>query len=178
MFAHSESATPSRERPGFSRHSSAGRLASGKPVPEVQGNVGPSVSFAEPEGDVRSRKTSVSRPPSGGDAQVNIPDLVSSYSFGQIDDDGASGSSYSAQGLPLSFNDLPTRAQHLILNELLRQNSNDTAVLFTTLPIPEEGTCQSEEESIRYLSDIELLCHELPPVLLVLSNNMTVTVSL
>jgi potassium/chloride transporter 9 len=183
MFAQSEATGAARERPAFSRHSSAGRFSSGRPVPEtkaseVQGNDGPSVSFAEPEARSRSRKTSVSKLPDDGDAKLNISDLVSSYSFGQRDDDGGSGSSYSTQGLPLSFNDLPTRAQHLILNELLRQNSNDTAVLFTTLPIPEEGTCQSEEASIRYLSDVELLCNELPPVLLVLSNNMTVTVSL
>ncbi|KAJ9161212.1 Solute carrier family 12 member 3 [Coniochaeta hoffmannii] len=114
---------------------------------------------------------------SEGDAQLNISELLSSYAFDRRNTSG-SGSSYSTQGLALSFNDIPSRAQHLILNELLRQNSHETAVLFTTLPIPGEGTCQSEAASIQYLSDIEVLCNELPPVLLVLSNNMTVTVSL
>jgi potassium/chloride transporter 9 len=66
----------------------------------------------------------------------------------------------------------------LILNELMRQNSSDTAVMLTTLPIPQENTCQSEEASLAYLSDVEVLCNGLPPVLLVLSNHMTVTVSL
>lgn len=80
--------------------------------------------------------------------------------------------------IPLSFNDLPCRAQHLILNELIRQNSADTAVVFTTLPSPIEGTCNSEEESVRYLSDLEVLCQGLPPVLLVFSNSMTVTMNL
>ena len=80
--------------------------------------------------------------------------------------------------LPLSFNDLPCRAQHLILNELLRAQSADTAVLFTTLPSPIEGTGRSEEESLRYLKDLEVLCEGLPPVLLVHSNSMTVTMSL
>ncbi|MCJ1400672.1 hypothetical protein MMC11_003880 [Xylographa trunciseda] len=80
--------------------------------------------------------------------------------------------------LPLSFNDLPCRAQHLILNELLRAQSADTAVLFTTLPSPVEGTGRSEEESLRYLRDLEVLCEGLPPVLLVHSNSMTVTMSL
>ena len=80
--------------------------------------------------------------------------------------------------LPLSFNDLPCRAQHLILNELLRAQSADTAVLFTTLPSPVEGTGRSEEESLRYLKDLEVLCEGLPPVLLVHSNSMTVTMSL
>lgn len=111
------------------------------------------------------------------------------------DDDSASrssGSSYATQGLSLSFNDLPRRAQHLILNELMRQQStgkgkNDgkgdgtggsAGVLFTTLPIPDDGTCRSETASLQYLADVELLCQGLPPVLMILSNNMTVTVSL
>lgn len=181
MFANSQATGTPRERPPFSRHSSTGRFSS-KPIPEAKitedpAGGGPSVSFAEPE--AMSRKASVSRRPDNGDAQVNIADLISSRSFVAREEDGnRSGSSYSTQGFPLSFNDLPSRAQHLILNELLRQNSNDTAVLFTTLPIPEEGTCQSDEASVRYLSDIEVLCNGLPPVLLVLSNNMTFTVSL
>jgi potassium/chloride transporter 9 len=82
------------------------------------------------------------------------------------------------QSIPLSFNDLPCRAQHLILNELIRQNSDDTAVVFTTLPSPVEGTCQSEEESVKFISDLEVLCQGLPPVLLVHSNSMTVTMNL
>jgi potassium/chloride transporter 9 len=90
----------------------------------------------------------------------------------------AEGAPYSTQGVALSFNDLPSRAQHLILNELMKQNSKDTAVLLTTLPIPNEGTYMDVDSTIQYLSDVELLCHDLPPALLVLSNNMTVTVSL
>jgi potassium/chloride transporter 9 len=82
------------------------------------------------------------------------------------------------QAIPLSFNDLPCRAQHLILNELIRQQSEDTAVLFTTLPSPMDGTCDSESESVKYISDLEVLCQGLPPVLLVHSNSMTVTMNL
>jgi potassium/chloride transporter 9 len=82
------------------------------------------------------------------------------------------------QAIPLSFNDLPCRAQHLILNELIRQHSEDTAVVFTTLPSPMEGTCESEAESVKYISDLEVLCQGLPPVLLVHSNSMTVTMNL
>jgi potassium/chloride transporter 9 len=80
--------------------------------------------------------------------------------------------------IPLSFNDLPCRAQHLILNELIRQNSEDTAVVFTTLPSPVEGTSRSEVESVKFISDLEVLCLELPPTLLVHSNSMTVTMNL
>lgn len=82
------------------------------------------------------------------------------------------------QSIPLSFNDLPCRAQHLILNELMQQHSADTAVLFTTLPSPVEGTCTREDDCVRYLSDLEVLCADLPPVLLVHSNSMTVTMNL
>jgi potassium/chloride transporter 9 len=82
------------------------------------------------------------------------------------------------QAIPLSFNDLPCRAQHLILNELMRQQSEDTAVVFTTLPSPMEGTCDSESESVKYISDLEVLCEGLPPILLVHSNSMTVTMNL
>ncbi|KAL6164025.1 hypothetical protein ACJQWK_09700 [Exserohilum turcicum] len=82
------------------------------------------------------------------------------------------------QSIPLSFNDLPCRAQHLILNELIRRHSDDTAVVFTTLPSPLQGTCDSEAESVKYISDLEVLCQGLPPVLLVHSNSMTVTMNL
>ena len=147
-----------------------------------EAGLGKRVSFAEPSADVqpscRSRKTSVSKRNESSDSLVDIPESASTYSLGPEDEDDDAGSGYNTQGMPLSFNDLPSRAQHLILNEVMRQSSKDTAVLFTTLPIPEENTCKSEEASLAYLSSIEVLCNELPPVLLVLSNNMTVTVSL
>ncbi|PHH86488.1 hypothetical protein CDD83_10189 [Cordyceps sp. RAO-2017] len=93
-------------------------------------------------------------------------------------DDSAGGSTYSTQSVALSFNDLPSRAQHLVLNELMRQQSKDTAVLLSTLPIPSEGTNLDAMATVRYLSDVEILCYDLPPTMMVLSNNMTVTVSL
>ncbi|OAP62507.1 hypothetical protein AYL99_04712 [Fonsecaea erecta] len=83
-----------------------------------------------------------------------------------------------AASIPLSFNDLPSRAQHLILNELISQNSDDTAVIFTTLPAPVEGTYRSETDSLGYISDLEVLAGGLPPTLLVHSNSMTVTTNL
>ncbi|KAK1760858.1 amino acid permease-domain-containing protein [Echria macrotheca] len=174
------------DRPGVSRQSSISRFpkSGGDRLSGDEGRAERSVSFAEPAqvaSPVRSRRPSMSKKSGGGggDSLLDIPELLSSYLFPEHDEDESGGSSYSTQGLALSFNDLPSRAQHLILNELMRQNSDDdTAVLFTTLPIPEEGTCLSEEASLAYLSDVEVLCNELPPVLLVLSNNMTVTVSL
>lgn len=60
----------------------------------------------------------------------------------------------------------------------MQKYSKDTAVLLTTLPTPSEGTSLDEISTIQYLADVELLCSGLPPTLMVLSNNMTVTVSL
>lgn len=176
MLGPAEADTP-KGRPGLSRASSQARFSS-RLLPETrvttEGEGGPSVSFA-PEPETRPH----TRPPSPGegpvDFSINIPDLVASYQAKSGDDEN-NDSNYSSgetSSLPLSFNDLPARAQYLILNELLCQNSGDSAVIFTTLPIPTEGTCKSEEKSVQYLSDLEVLCHELPPVLLVLSNNMT-----
>lgn len=62
----------------------------------------------------------------------------------------------STQINPLSFNDLPSRAQHLILNELIRKHSHDTAVVFTTLPSPQSGTCKNEKDSVEYLAGLEV----------------------
>ncbi|KAI1867993.1 uncharacterized protein JN550_006800 [Neoarthrinium moseri] len=171
-------------RPTLSRNSSMGRFSS-RPVPETRVHSeeggGQRLMFAEPDlaqtPFARSRRNSASQKDRPYDLHLKIPELLESYQFNS-DGDAEARSDYSMQSLPLSFNDLPSRAQHLILNELMRQHSNETAVILTTLPIPEEGTCTSQEASLKYLSDIEVLCHELPPVLLVLSNNMTVTVSL
>lgn len=78
----------------------------------------------------------------------------------------------------LSFNDVPSRGQHVILNELMRRYSQDTAVLFTTLPSPPPNSCHSEHDSLSYLEGLELLSDGLPPTLLVHSNSLCVTTSL
>ncbi|TDZ74236.1 Vacuolar cation-chloride cotransporter 1 [Colletotrichum trifolii] len=180
MFADTtEEETPRAERPAFSRQSSAGRFSS-RPVPEMKVTAADESdalpAFAETPS--RSRKTSVASVTEPGYVHMNVAELLERYRLDSRQVGEGQGSPYSTQGLALSFNDLPSRAQHVILNELMRQNSRDTAVLLTTLPVPTEGTCQDELASVQYLSDVEVLCHDLPPVLLVLSNNMTVTVGL
>ncbi|RFU81596.1 amino acid permease [Trichoderma arundinaceum] len=186
----SSPATPKTDRPAFSRQSSLGKFPS-QPLPEAKRNIGGGVraiSYIEQptyysRASTQSRYRAQSRRESQfsnftqGDVSLDIPDLVQSYRFDTEAGHGE-GAPYSTQGVALSFNDLPSRAQHLILNELMRQNSKDTAVLLSTLPIPIEGTYLNDDSTIQYLSDVELLCHDLPPALLVLSNNMTVTVSL
>jgi solute carrier family 12 (potassium/chloride transporters), member 9 len=155
---HSTRSTDSRPRP--SRRSSAAKFSS-NPVPETtlstEDGPGPSIMFAEPTHQRSSaRKHSI-------------------YDRGSQ----ASASGFPGpQSIPLSFNDLPCRGQHLILNELIKKQSAETAVVFTTLPSPEIGTCESEDDSIEYLSDLEVLLDGLPPVMMIHSNNMTVTVNL
>ncbi|KAK1253417.1 hypothetical protein MKX07_001494 [Trichoderma sp. CBMAI-0711] len=185
--------TPKTDRPTWSRQSSLGKF-SNQPLPglrSTQGGGVRAISYTEqptyyPRSSTQtqsrfrssqSRRESHASPLDQGDLSLNMPELEQSYRFDR-DTNYTDGAPYSTQSVALSFNDLPSRAQHLILNELMRQNSKNTAVLLTTLPIPIEGTYRDTDRTIQYLSDVELLCHDLPPTLLVLSNNMTVTVSL
>lgn len=150
-------------RPTPIRQSSASKFSS-RPVPRTtvatEDGPGPSIMFTNAS-------------PSKGSPRHH----QSVYAYGSPSGPAASGFPF-PQSMPLSFNDLPCRAQHLILNELMQQHSHDTAVLFTTLPSPVEGTCASEEDCVNYLSDLEVLCQDLPPVLLIHSNSMTVTMNL
>ena len=160
---------PHRPRPV--RQASAARFTS-NPTPATtvattEDGPGPSIMFSENGSTSRPRPhQSIYNRQSPNDSRPGGPQSSA-----------ASGFPFQ-QAVPLSFNDLPCRAQHLILNELIRQHSQDTAVIFTTLPSPIEGTCKSEEDSISYLSDLEVLCQDLPPVLLVQSNSLTVTMNL
>ena len=133
---------------------------------------GPSIAFAD---ELHPRYKKASEPESNDQSK----------SIYARNADGTSGSppkqayGFPASGsIPLSFNTLPSRAQHLILNDLMTQNSDDTAVIFTTLPAPVEGTFKSETDSLSYVSDLEVLFGGLPPMLLVHSNSMTVTMNL
>ncbi|KAL4878484.1 amino acid permease-domain-containing protein [Aspergillus karnatakaensis] len=163
-----EPGTPRPARPGINRSPASSHRFTSSPIPEAQVNTdegtGPSIMFAASSSPPRSSKTTESiykrRSPSDNS-------------------DRSSASGFPRQAsVPLSFNDLPSRAQHLILNELIARHSEDTAVIFTTLPSPLEGTSQSEAASQSYLSDLSVLWQGLPPCLLVHSNSMTVTLNL
>lgn len=160
-------------RPALPHRSSTPKFSS-KPVPATKvasgDGPGPSIMFAHspPRGmseeDVRGRNKAAS------DAFTKTPEEGRS---------GASGYPHQPSTLPLSFNELPSRAQHLILNQLIRTHSNaETAVILTTLPSPLEGTSRDEKDCLRYLADLEVLCKDLPPCLLVHSNSLTVTTNL
>lgn len=183
------------ERPAASRQSSFGYgKFSSRPVPEAKvtdaGDGQRTIKFADEQHQQhqqhspahsrhhsRQQSRQHSRRSSLMDQGTNTSPSTPGLSHSQKGDDA--NSAYSAiPAIELSFNELPSRAQHLILNELMRQHSGDTAVLLSTLPVPPEGSSLDEGATIQYLSDVEVLCNELPPTLLVLSNNMTVTVSL
>ena len=152
-------------RPRSVRRSSAAKFSS-RPQPRItvstEDGPGPSIIFNDSRGTPPKNSPSIYTHPSAAPAPEPAP---------------ATGFP-SSQSTPLSFNDLPCRAQHLILNELMQQHSKDTAVLFTTLPSPVEGTCENEEDCVSYLSDLEVLWSGLPPVLMIHSNSMTVTMNL
>ncbi|KAI0999159.1 Vacuolar cation-chloride cotransporter 1 [Podosphaera aphanis] len=157
----------------LSKHASKPKFSS-KPVPvtRVSTNDGPGPSIMFTENSPPSQHANRNRPTPPDQVKGDHPESGKSPSMTRP------GSSYSTRNLPLSFNDLPCRAQHLILNELMRSNSRETAVMFTTLPSPLDGTSQSEEASVSYLGDLEILCKGCPPTLMVHSNSMTVTMSL
>ncbi|KAF3927127.1 hypothetical protein AA313_de0209573 [Arthrobotrys entomopaga] len=110
---------------------------------------------------------------------VEHEDSGPSIMFADQDPPSKRASGYpGGQDVSLSFNDLPGLAQYLILNELMGKYSDDTAVVFTTLPGPLAGTYKSEEACVEYIAGLDVLCEGLPPVLLIHSNSMTVTMAL
>ncbi|KAJ5329197.1 hypothetical protein N7452_009587 [Penicillium brevicompactum] len=180
---------PATHRPPISRSPSSNRFSSApipeaKVNPEAEENNGPSIMFAAQNSPPRfapkldsiyaRRPSAVSPTSPGTHSSSHVHAHLHSYAQAQAQATGYPG----VASVPLSFNDLPSRAQHLILNELMAQQSGDTAVIFTTLPSPVEGTSLSAEDSASFLSDLEVLWQDLPPCLLVHSNSMTVTMNL
>ena len=174
--ASPKSKSPAR-RPPMSRSASSNRFSS-SPIPEAkvnpeaeEGNA-PSIMFEAQNSPPRFANKLDS-------IYARRPSAVSPTSPGAHGSPHAHATGYpGVASVPLSFNDIPSRAQHLILNELMVQQSGDTAVIFTTLPSPVERTSLSSEDSASYLSDLEVLWQDLPPCLLVHSNSMTVTMNL
>ncbi|KAJ9310489.1 hypothetical protein DTO217A2_268 [Paecilomyces variotii] len=167
-----EQQTPTRNP--IPRTASSNRFTSA-PIPETKVNPdegpGPSIMFA-----------SGSPPRPGRDFTPHVHESI--YAHPSPSPTPTPASAGPASGFPsqasmaLSFNDLPCRAQHLILNELMAMHSHETAVIFSTLPSPIEGTRRDEAACQSYLSDMEILWQGLPPCLLVHSNSMTVTMNL
>lgn len=80
----------------------------------------------------------------------------------------------------LSFNSIPAKGQHLILNELMKTNSphDSTTIIFSTLPAPELGTHLNNDDSYDYANNLAIWMDSLPPMLLFNSQTVTVTTAL
>lgn len=78
----------------------------------------------------------------------------------------------------LGFGDLPSRAQYLVLNDMMTQLSKNSNLIFSTLPIPALGTHEDLAESVEYVEDIDIWLRGLPPTMLINSQTMTVTTAL
>ncbi|CAI4055975.1 Vhc1p SKDI_02G3430 [Saccharomyces kudriavzevii IFO 1802] len=78
----------------------------------------------------------------------------------------------------LGFNDLPSTAQHLILNDMMTQMSKGSDLIFSTLPIPALGTNEDHDASLQYVEDLDIWLEGLPPCMLINSQTMTVTTAL
>lgn len=80
----------------------------------------------------------------------------------------------------LSFNDIPAKGQHLILNELMKliSSKDKTDVIFSTLPAPSLGTHLDDNGSFEYTNNLAVWLDDLPPILLLNSQTVTVTTAL
>ncbi|SCU77948.1 LADA_0A03004g1_1 [Lachancea dasiensis] len=78
----------------------------------------------------------------------------------------------------ISFNDVPSRGQHLILNDVMTQVSRRSDLIFSTLPLPALNTHKNEEESLEYVENLNVWLAELPPTMLINSKSTTVTTAL
>lgn len=78
----------------------------------------------------------------------------------------------------MKFDDLPGRVQHLILNDVMKQLSRKSDLLFSTLPIPPLGTHKDSDASLEYIEDLDTWLDGLPPTMLINSQTMTVTTAL
>ncbi|KAJ1653690.1 hypothetical protein IWQ61_006240, partial [Dispira simplex] len=110
-----------------------------------------------------SSPTSNDIPRDGGNVHIDVASTTMSEN-GKIPE---------TTGKRLEFNNLSNRAQNIIINNLIQLHSTNTAVIFTTLPTPDKGTHFSEEKSVHYIEDIELLVNGLPPTLLVHAASLT-----
>jgi len=104
--------------------------------------------------------------------------VLSSASVRSSISSSSSSSSASSSMTSLSFNELPNRCQFLILNELMSRISQDSSLIFSTLPVPDIGLHECEEDCLDYACNLELWLNGLPPVLLINAQTMTVTTNL
>lgn len=121
-------------------------------------------------------------PPNMAETHVSIPsDSVQDYgSINRTETAPRAFPSVKPTEKKIEFNDLQSRAQHVIINELMRRVSppERTAVIFSALPAPLNGTHKQEQDAVSYIENLEVLVQDLPPVMLIHANSLTVTMSL
>ncbi|EDO17553.1 hypothetical protein Kpol_534p33 [Vanderwaltozyma polyspora DSM 70294] len=78
----------------------------------------------------------------------------------------------------LVFNNVPSIAQYLILNDVMTQLSSSSDLIFSTLPLPPLGTHKDPEASLQYVRNLDIWQEGLPPTMLINSQTMTVTTAL
>lgn len=111
------------------------------------------------------------------DEQMDIDELEEKCTSSQIPS-SKQNHSFKKDGKQLSFNEIPSRAQYLILNDMMKQISGSSNLIFSTLPIPLLGLHKDEKASLQYIEDLDVWLDTLPPTLLINSQSMTVTTAL
>lgn len=80
----------------------------------------------------------------------------------------------------LSFDEIPAKGQHLILNELMKLHSpkDQTDVILSTLPAPSLNTHLDNDDSFDYVNNLAIWLDDLVPTILFNSQTVTVTTEL
>ena len=128
--------------------------------------------------DPRSKSRSVpsSASTSRSDAYKGLPQMTSA----QATDAGLTRKQLQEELKNISFNDLPAKGQHLVLNEIMRRNSpkDSTDIIFSTLPAPTLGAHLDEEDAFEYTNNLAVWLDGLSPIFLLNSQSVTVTTAL
>lgn len=81
----------------------------------------------------------------------------------------------------VKFGEMPRRCQFLVINEMMQsvsEGGSKTALIFTTLPSPEQGVHLNEAACVEYVVDISLWGQGLPPLVFINAQSVTVTSNL
>lgn len=137
----------------------------------------PAASYFDPRGDSERNRTPSILTNDGIQDQIHSPRFLEPR---EAEKDVVTYKKLQKELAEFTFNDLPARGQHLILNELMRRHSSKdvTEVIFSTLPAPAIGTHLDDEESLDYTNSLGIWLDGLVPVLLFNSQTVTVTTAL
>ncbi|EPY52927.1 arginine transporter Can1 [Schizosaccharomyces cryophilus OY26] len=113
------------------------------------------------------------------DSTVELPNDTPPQSPEDYDDQSIeSKEENSDKDAELTFNNLSSRAQYIVMNEMIREHTENTAVLFTVLPAPHAKTHENFTKSEQYVDDLLIFMKGLPPCGLIHSKSLTITTAL